>query len=180
MRRAVFLDRDGVINKVVLRDGKPYPPTSVASLELLPGVTKATQALHDAGWLLIVVTNQPDVARGITSLETVEAINNRIRACLPIHEIRCCYHDNDDGCICRKPSSGSFFSAASIHDIDLNASYMVGDRWVDMEAGYGAGCTNIFIDYGYEERRPLNFDHSVGSLMEATTIILGTKNEENR
>lgn len=178
LRRAVFLDRDGVINRAIVRDGKPYPPSSLASLEILPGVSDAMEALHEAGWLLIVVTNQPDVARGISTLADVEAINLYLRRCLPIHEFRTCYHDRRDGCTCRKPRPGALLASAHANGIDLPASYMVGDRWRDTEAGERAGCKTIFIDYGYAEKRPENFNHIVGSLMEAAQIILGEKNEK--
>ena len=173
MNRAVFLDRDGVINRAVLRDGKPFPPANLAALEILPGVANAMQSLHEAGWLLIVVTNQPDVARGITSLEDVEAINAHLRECLPIDEFRTCYHDSCDDCNCRKPLPGALLAAADSHGIDLFSSYMVGDRWRDIEAGERANCMTIFLDYGYDEKQPDNFKHRVRSLAEAANIILG-------
>ena len=173
MKRAIFLDRDGVINRTIVRDGKPYPPASLATLEILPGVADALQSLHEAGWLLIVVTNQPDVARGTTTIADVEAINAHLRNYLPIDEFRTCYHDNLDGCNCRKPLPGALFAAADAHGIDLASSYMVGDRWRDTEAGERAGCKTIFIDYGYSELRPKNFSFRVQSLAEATNIILG-------
>jgi D-glycero-D-manno-heptose 1,7-bisphosphate phosphatase len=173
MRRAVFLDRDGVINRAVLRDGKPYPPANLASLEILPGVRDAMHLLRAAGWLLVVVTNQPDVARGITSATEVEAINLFLQQHLPIDEFRTCYHDSDDGCSCRKPLPGALIAAACIHGIDLESSYMVGDRWRDTEAGERAGCKTIFLDYGYDEKQPEKFNHRVHSLAEAANIILG-------
>jgi len=173
MRKAVFLDRDGVINRAVVRGGKPYPPANLAALEILPGVSGAMQSLHDAGWLLIVVTNQPDVARGTTSRADVESINQHLQQCLPIDEFRTCYHDGDDGCACRKPKPGALLAAAKTLDIDLAASYMVGDRWRDVEAGERAGCKPIFIDYGYAEKQPETVNHRVQSLTEAADIILG-------
>lgn len=178
MNRTVFLDRDGVINRAFVHDGKPYPPLSVDTTEILPGVTDSLHRLHDAGWLLIVVTNQPDVARGIASKGDVEAINRHIQRVLPIDDFRTCYHDNDDACTCRKPLPGSILSAAEAYDIDLTSSYMVGDRWMDIEAGKGAGCRTIFIDYGYSEKQPLGFDHKVCSLEEAAKIILGRYNDK--
>lgn len=173
MRRAVFLDRDGVINRAVVREGKPYPPSSLATTEILPGVSEALAALHAAGWILIVVTNQPDVARGITQRTEVEAINRYLKDTLPIDEFRTCYHDTGDGCDCRKPLPGSLLAAARGHGIDLDASYMVGDRWRDVEAGMRAGCKTVFIDYGYAERQPQSYDYKVQSLQEAAGIILG-------
>ena len=173
MQKAVFLDRDGVINRAVVRDGKPYPPANLAALEILPGVGSAMQSLHNAGWLLIVVTNQPDVARGLTSRGNVEAITQYLQECLPIDDFRTCYHDRDDGCACRKPHPGALLAAAKTFDIDLAVSYMVGDRWRDVEAGERAGCKTIFIDYGYAEKQPETVNHRVQSLTEAADIILG-------
>ncbi|MEX3916226.1 D-glycero-alpha-D-manno-heptose-1,7-bisphosphate 7-phosphatase [Paraburkholderia sp. BR10872] len=172
MRRAVFLDRDGVINRSVVRDGKPYPPSSVAETEILPGVADALVSLRGAGYLLIVVTNQPDVVRGTTSKAAVEAINDHLNAHLALDEFRTCYHDSGDECDCRKPRPGSLLSAAAQHSIDLARSYMVGDRWRDIEAGTRAGCKTIFIDYGYEEKQPESPDFTVTSLLEASKIIL--------
>lgn len=173
MRRAVFLDRDGVINRAMVRDGKPYPPANLGEMEILPGVSDALAALHDAGFMLIVVTNQPDVARGTTPMAVVEEMNNYLAGCLPIDEFRTCYHDGSDGCDCRKPLPGAIIAAASKHGIDLGESSMVGDRWRDIEAGQRAGCRTIFIDYGYLEKQPESFDYRVDSLGEAAKIILG-------
>ena len=173
MRKAVFLDRDGVINRAMVRNGKPYPPANINEVEILPGVSEALAALHDAGFMLIVVTNQPDVARGTTPKAVVEEINHYLGRCLPIDEFRTCYHDGDDGCECRKPLPGALLAAAQMHGIDLNESYMIGDRWRDTESGVRAGCKTIFIDYGYDEQQPESFTFSVKSLKEASTIILG-------
>jgi len=172
MRRAVFLDRDGVINRAVVREGKPYPPANLAEMEILPGVADALVALHNAGFILIVVTNQPDVARGTTPRAVVEKINNHLASCLPIDEFRTCYHDSGDGCDCRKPLPGAIIAAANQHGIDLSMSYMVGDRWRDIEAGQRSGCKTVFVDYGYDEKQPVSFNYLVGSLKEAAEIIL--------
>ena len=172
MRRAVFLDRDGVINRAVVRDGKPYPPADLAALEILPGVPEALTALHQAGFLLIVVTNQPDVARGTTLRKVVEEINHYLISTFPIDEIRTCYHDCDE-CDCRKPLPGALLAAAKLRGIDMSQSFMVGDRWRDIEAGQRAGCKTIFIDYGYSEKQPKFINHRVSSLKEATKLILG-------
>jgi len=172
MRRAVFLDRDGVINRAIVRDGKPYPPSGLNELEILPGVAEACRLLKDAGFVLIVVTNQPDVARGRQQRETVEMLNRAILAQVPLDEIRVCYHDDGDKCNCRKPKPGLLLEAARDWDIDLANSFMVGDRWKDIEAGRRAGCVTIFIDYGYDEPRPDGLVPRVGSLTEAANWIL--------
>lgn len=145
MRRAVFLDRDGVINRPLVRDGQLSAPASLAEFDLLPGVADALHDLRRAGYLLIVVTNQPDVARGSLSREAVEAIHGRLRSSLPVDDIRACYHDDADRCACRKPSPGMLYAAAVSRDIRLADSYMVGDRWRDIAAGRQAGCTTILV-----------------------------------
>ena len=173
MRRAVFLDRDGVINRAMVRDGKPYPPATLDQVEILPGVDDAIIRLKNAGFLLVVVTNQPDVARGTTPRAVVEEINAYLMSRLPLDEIRTCYHDSSDGCDCRKPRAGALLGAARERGIDLGHSYMVGDRWRDIEAGQRVGCRTFFIDYGYAEKQPELADHRVQSLREAAELILG-------
>lgn len=175
-RRAVFLDRDGVINRPVIRDGRPYPPADEAALEILPGVAESLARLHDAGFRLVVVTNQPDVARGAQRREVVDRMHARLVALLPLDEVRVCVHDDADACACRKPAPGLLEEAARDGDLSLRDSFMVGDRWRDIEAGRRAGCTTIFIDWGYDERRPEQPDAVVGSLPEAAEWILRRTN----
>ncbi|MEI7770047.1 MAG: HAD family hydrolase [Chloroflexales bacterium] len=178
MGRAIFLDRDGVINRAIVRKGKPYPPASLDELELLPGVPAALTRLHAAGFRLIVVTNQPDVARGTANRADIEAIHRRLQLGdadqppLPIDRFQVCYHDDSDGCSCRKPAPGMLLAAAQEEGLDLAASYMVGDRWRDIEAGRRAGCTTLFIDYGYDEAERSPPDARFSSLAEATDWIL--------
>jgi transaldolase len=152
-RRAVFLDRDGVLNRAVVRDGRPFPPVSPSELEIMPD-TAALGGLKDLGFLLLMVTNQPDVARGTQKQETVDAIHNLLNAVLPLDDIFVCYHTDGDQCDCRKPNPGLLFRAAEKHGIDLAASYLIGDRWRDIEAGERAGCKTVWIDYGYREPAP--------------------------
>jgi D-glycero-D-manno-heptose 1,7-bisphosphate phosphatase len=172
LKRAVFLDRDGVLNRAVVRAGRPYPPAAVEEFEILPGVPEAVRRLRDAGFLLIGATNQPDVARGTQRREVVEAMNARLLAEMPIDEIRVCYEDGDD-CPRRKPNPGLLLEAAEAHGIDLSSSYMVGDRWRDVEAGRRAGCRTVFIDRGYDERRPdPPADHTAADLATAAAWIL--------
>jgi len=173
MRRAVFLDRDGVINRAIVHDGMPFPPANLDELEILPGVPEALQKLHDGNYLLIVVTNQPDVARGIAKKEDVEKMNAHLLSMLPLDDFKTCYHDSKDGCLCRKPLPGSLIEAAKEHHIDLSKSFMVGDRWRDIEAGKSAGCKTFFINYRYAEKQPETPDFIVSSLLEAQRIITG-------
>jgi GDP-mannose 4,6-dehydratase len=171
-RRAVFLDRDGVLNRAPVRAGRPGSPTSLEDVEVLPGVAEACARLRAAAFLLIVVTNQPEVARGRLSRDAVEAIHNYLRRQLPLDDIRVCYHDDDAGCECRKPKPGMLLAAAREWGIDLGRSFMVGDRWRDIEAGRRAGCRTVFIDYGYDEPRPDAMDFETDSLPSAAEWIL--------
>ena len=172
MKRAVFLDRDGVINRAIVRDGKPFPPTSLIELDILPGVHEALQKLHDANYLLVVVTNQPDVARGTAKRKDVELMNAFLSSQLPIDDFKTCYHDSGDKCNCRKPLPGALVEAAQEHNIDLSKSFMIGDRWRDIKAGASAGCKTFFIDHHYAEQKPDEPDFIVPSLLEAQKIIL--------
>ncbi len=176
-RRAVFLDRDGVLNKPVVRDGRPFPPDTVADLEILSGVADACRALSAAGLMLIGVTNQPDVARGSRTMADIRAINDSLGRRLGLDDMRVCPHDDDHDCGCRKPRPGMLVEAARDFDIDLITSIMVGDRWRDIEAGKAAGCRTVFIDYGYNERRPDGADFECNGLAEAVPWILGAITE---
>jgi len=171
-RRAVFLDRDGVLNRASVRDGRPYPPDTLEEFEILPDVPDALERLHAAGFLLIGATNQPDVTRGTQVPEVVEAMHEKLLRTLPITAIFVCY-DEDDDCPRRKPNPGLLIEAARVHAIDLEASFMVGDRWRDIEAGRRAGCKTIFIDRGYTERQPDPApDHIATGLAGAVDWIL--------
>ncbi len=172
-RAAVFLDRDGVLNEAVIRDGKPYPPADAANLKITAGARESLNALRAAGYLLIVVTNQPDVARGTQTREVVDAIHTRLCAELPIDAVYACCHDGD-GCNCRKPKPGLLLNAANDLGIDLARSFMIGDRWRDVDAGARAGCRTVFLDFGYRERGPTDPPTvSVKSLGEGVAWILG-------
>src|SRR5438046_1215247 len=134
-RPAVFLDRDGVLNRIAVCDGVPHPPPCLGDFELLPGVPEAARRLAETGFALVVVTNQPDVARGTQTRDNVEEMNGRVRAALPVLGVLTCYHDNADGCDCRKPRPGLLLEAARRWRLDLGRSFMVGDRWSDVAAG---------------------------------------------
>jgi len=166
VRRAVFLDRDGVLVRAS-PNGAP-----MAQLELLPGVEDACALLRASGFALIVVTNQPDVARGRIERADLDAQHEWLRAVLPLDEIVVCMHDDADACACRKPRPGMLVDSARRHEVALEASVMVGDRWRDVEAGQAAGCRTVFVDHGYDERQPVGPDAVVTSLAAAVPVIL--------
>lgn len=173
-KRAVFLDRDGVVNNAIIRDGKPYPPASLDEIIINPGVKEGLDLLKKLGFLLIVITNQPDVSRERTTRESVETINTFLMENLPLDEILVCYHDNQDNCDCRKPKPGQILKAAQLFNIDLSKSFMIGDRWSDIEAGKRAGCKTLYIDNGYIEKRPESPDFLISSFGKSVEIIKGT------
>ncbi len=172
MRKAVFLDRDGVINKAIVKNGKPFPPASLDAFEFLPGVKSATLALRKAGFLIVVVTNQPDVATGVQARDVVESMHKKLHDAAICDDIKVCYHTDDDACYCRKPKPGMLLEAAKEWQIDLPRSFMVGDRWRDVAAGKAAGCQTLFIDYQYREQSAEKPDAVVASLEDATKFIL--------
>lgn len=171
--KAVFLDRDGVLNQAMVKSGKPYPPANAKELVLAPDANQALQELKAQGFLLLVVTNQPDVAKGITTRTAVDEINQKLSSELPVDDVFVCYHQDQDHCDCRKPKPGMILEGARKHNVDLVESFMVGDRWRDVEAGQNAGCRTVFIDGGYEEQQPARpADARVHSLREAADWIL--------
>jgi D-glycero-D-manno-heptose 1,7-bisphosphate phosphatase len=172
LQPAVFLDRDGVLNQVVERDGGTHPPASVEEFAFLPGTVESVRRLHAAGFSLVVVTNQPDVARGRQTREGVEAIHQRLRAELPMLDVLVCFHDDGDGCLCRKPKPGLLLEAAFRWPLDLPRSFIVGDRWSDVVAGQTAGCRAILVETPYSRRERCRPDHCVRGLAEAAEWIL--------
>jgi len=172
VHRAVFLDRDGVITRALVRARRPYAPVREQDFEILPDAAACVRRLRHAGFRLIVVTNQPEVARGSLEPNILERMHTRLKADLAVDDIRTCVHDENDGCGCRKPAPGLLIDAAADHDVSLPASFMIGDRWRDIEAEQRAGCTTIFLDHDYDERQPDRPDVVVRSLDEAANWIL--------
>jgi len=173
LMRAVFLDRDGVLNQAFVRNGKVYSPDTIEEMIIPPDVAPALAQLRAQGFRLVVATNQPDIARGRLTRAQVDAMNAYLRSKLPLDAIEVCAHDDVDRCDCRKPGAGLLLRAAQRDGITLDESFMVGDRWRDVAAGQAAGCANFFIDYGYDEKRPDAPYITVKSLAEASTRILG-------
>ena len=177
-RPAVFLDRDGTLNRQVIRDGKPYPPATAAQFELFPDAAAACARLAAAGYALVVATNQPDVGRGTQSREEVEAMHALLTARIPqIERIEVCYAPGTaHGGVAdrrRKPEPGMLLDAAEALGLDLKRSWMVGDRWRDIDCGLRAGVRTVFIDFGYAEELRAAPDFTVKSLSAAADVILG-------
>ena len=172
MRQAVFLDRDGVLNRSLIRDGRPFAPTRLEEFEILPGVPEALLRLRAAGFLNVVVTNQPDIATGKQQPEVLALMHSRLMSELAIDSIRVCGHVDADNCACRKPRPGLILDAARDLGIDLASSYLIGDRWRDIAAGQQAGCEAFFIDYAYAEKQPEKPYVAVKSLVDSVDRIL--------
>ena len=177
-RQAVFLDRDGVLVVPEFRDGRSYAPRTLEAFRLYDLAARDLGRLKEAGYLLVVVTNQPDVGRGIIAPSVLEGMHRRLAADLSIDMIRACIHDGKDGCACRKPKPGMLLAAAGLLNINLAASFMVGDRGSDIEAGCMAGCRTVFIDLGYDEPKPPRCTFRVRSLGEAVDAVLNSADRE--
>lgn len=177
MKKAVFLDRDGVVNKCFVIEGVPKPPKNLSEVEIIDGVKEAIKILFERDFVIVVVTNQPDVARGVVDLASVQIINNFLEHELGIQHFYTCYHDDFERCDCRKPKPGLLLRAAQDLDLCLSKSFMVGDRWRDIEAGQAAGCHCFFIDYEYLEKSPVFPFTKVASLIEAAHLIM--ENEDD-
>lgn len=179
-RPAVFLDRDGVLNATYVIAGTPRPPRSIEEVRIVTSAGEACRQLKAAGYALIVVTNQPNIARGTETFEGVRAINAAVAAEVPVDEFVICPHDDADGCACRKPKPGMLTDAAKRLGLDLRRSFMVGDRWRDVEAGRRAGCVTVYVDRGYAEKRPNSPDMVVRELAEAVPHIVAAANAKER
>ena len=177
-RSAVFLDRDGVLNAAVVMGGLPHPPRTASEVVAMPDAPDACRSLRLAGFMLVVVTNQPDLARGTTNMVDVEAINRSVRRIVTVDDLRMCPHDDADDCQCRKPRPGLLLDAAADHGIDLPQSWMIGDRWRDVDAGRAAGCRTIFIDRGYAEPPPDTPTRVARSLADAACFIIAQRLKE--
>jgi D-glycero-D-manno-heptose 1,7-bisphosphate phosphatase len=172
LRNCLFLDRDGVVNECIVREGKPYPPATAGEIRYIPGIHSLCHRAKSAGWLVIIATNQPDVGRGTTPLSSVEEIHAKIARDLAVDEIKACYDPGrGEESLFRKPAPGMLLEAARQHGIDLAASYMIGDRWRDVACGLAAGCKTIFIDYGYSEQLTAKPDFTVPSLAAAAALL---------
>ncbi len=170
--KAVFLDRDGVLNRALVRDGRPYSPTTNAEFVILDEARIACRLLKENGFFLLCVTNQPDIARAITPSATVDSFNEELRRTLALDDVFVCPHEDADACACRKPKPGLLQMGAAKYGLDLTACFMVGDRWRDIEAGQAASCRTVFIDRGYCERSPFGADYVTTSVIEAAEWIL--------
>jgi D-glycero-D-manno-heptose 1,7-bisphosphate phosphatase len=171
MRPAIFLDRDGVLIRNQVVGGKPYAITDGDPVEILDGVEEACRTLSQKGFVLVMVTNQPDVVAGRTSRSFVDETNSFVAQKLKLDHVEVCFHDDRANCLCRKPKPGMILAAADKCGLDLKRSFMIGDRWRDVEAGQSAGCSTVFVNYGYSDERPTSPDHVSNSLRMAVDWI---------
>ena len=181
-RPCVFLDRDGVLNLALIRDGRPHPPRHLEEFKLHHDALNGCERLKQAGFLLVVVSNQPDVGRGTQSRAIVNAMNERLAALIPVLDgIETCFHGGADfhqSCLCRKPKPGMLHRAAEMMLIDLPSSYLIGDRWRDVDCARAAGCRAIFIDRGYSETLRHLPDVTVTTFDAAVTAVLNLASRE--
>ena len=173
--RAVFLDRDGVINEVVFRGGeKPIAPWGLDEFKLIPGTKEPLEELSRTGYYLFVVSNQPDIAKRYVDASIVEQMNGIILETFPIHDIMICPHDDRHNCNCRKPKPGMLLDLSKKWGVDLRKSFLIGDNWKDIEAGRAAGCKTILLDKSYN--KSVGADYRVGNLDFAVKLIKSIDN----
>jgi D-glycero-D-manno-heptose 1,7-bisphosphate phosphatase len=157
VKKALFLDRDGVLDDLVQQEnGEWGAPLGPEQVRLLPGVIEALRLASEDGWLIFVVSNQPDAAKGKTTYETLRAAHERLLALLgdaPVTEFFYCYHRAEDRCACRKPEPFFVLEAARRYEIDLAQSWFVGDVDTDIECGHRAGCRTALLEYPYSSSR---------------------------
>ena len=175
MNKAVFLDRDGVINKTIIEGGLPSSPNSLDELKILPSVKQSILRLKKLNFICLLVTNQPNVTRGKIGKGTVIKMNNFLKKKIQLDDIFVCYHDDKDNCNCRKPKPGLLLKAGKKWNVDYKQSFMIGDRWRDIQAGKNAGCKTIYLDYNYKDIKPKNHDFVTDTLLNATYIIENIK-----
>jgi D-glycero-D-manno-heptose 1,7-bisphosphate phosphatase len=171
LQRAVFLDRDGVINSVIFREGKPASPRLLSEFQFEYGIERPLERLKMAGLRLFVITNQPDIARGLIDRQTLNIINQQVMSRLSVEAIEVCPHDDRDDCRCRKPRPGMLIAIADRMGIELTESFVVGDSWRDVQAARAAGCAAIILDRSYNRNDDADF--RVTTLGEAAQLILG-------
>ena len=171
MRRAIFLDRDGTLNKAFIKNGLPFSPLSFSEFEILPGIKESILRLKKLNFVCLVVTNQPDVSRGKIKKNVVIQMNRLLTSEIKLDDIFVCYHDDHDNCECRKPKPGLLLDAGKKWNINLSKSYMIGDRWKDVQAGINAGCKTIFINNNYKENKEVKANFTTDTLLSAVHIL---------
>ncbi len=172
VRRVVFLDRDGVITVPDERDGKGYAVRSLQGLRFYPDAAASVSRLLAAGYDVVVVTNQPDVANGLMDSATLDAINARVTELTGVTRIRTCPHRREDSCTCRKPLPGLLLEEHGAEPVDFAASWMVGDRDSDMAAGRAVGARTVFLDRGWVAESGQDAQHVSQDLEGAVDLIL--------
>ena len=172
LSKAIFLDRDGVINRPLIKNGKGYAPRLLKDFKIYSSVKKDIKKLKKNGYKIFVITNQPDVNNKLIKKKTLKAMHKILKKKLCVDKILYCPHDKKENCKCRKPKTELIKNAIKGKKIYLKKSYMIGDRASDIEAGYRAGCKTIFINKNYLELKPKKQDKTVKTLNAAVNYIL--------
>lgn len=179
INKAIFLDRDGVINKAIVKNKKPYPPNNLSELKYVKGIRKLINTFKK-NYFIIIITNQPDFARGIQKKKNILEINNKIKKDLHIDKFYVCFHDNLDNCSCRKPKAGSFLAAQKKYKLNFSECYMIGDRRGDIIAANRVKIKSFFLDYGYNEKKPECKTNVVNTLEQVINLIIKETNEKHK
>lgn len=174
MAGGVFLDRDGVLNVPTVIDNKAHAPLSLKDFSIVPGAPAAVERIRDAGFPVIIVTNQPQIATGSLQWDALHAMHTMLQAQVAVDDIFVCHHEDSERCTCRKPKPGMLEEAAGKWRLDLSRSYLIGDTWRDIEAGRAAGCYTVLLDRPYSG--PSEPECRVDTLAQAVDHILSLEN----
>tara|TARA_B100000530_G_C15725700_1_gene395741 strand:- start:72 stop:614 length:543 start_codon:yes stop_codon:yes gene_type:complete len=172
IKKAIFLDRDGVLVIPIFKNGRSYAPLELNDFKVFPDAKESIKKLKMLGFKIIVITNQPDIHDNILTKEIVDEMNLILKKKVDYDDIEVCY-DKIASSPRRKPNPGMIYDSAQKWNINIKESYLIGDRFSDIEAGIKAGCKgNIFIDYNYtSETSPTKQDYSCSTLSEAANWI---------
>ena len=180
MNKAIFFDRDGVLNEAIIKENRPYAPLKISDVKIVNGIKELIFELKNLNYLILAVTNQPDYSRGLVKKENIEEINSYIISELNLDDLFCCFHDNNDDCECRKPKPGAINYLKNKYNINLKESFFIGDRAKDIEAAKAVSCPSIFVDYRYNEDKPVGQIASTRNIGDILKIILDFNKHEKK
>ena len=179
INKAVFFDRDGVLNRAIIKDKKPYAPRNFSKFVLYKSTPEFIKILCNKGYKIFLVTNQPDIGNGFTDLSELNKMHDYLCSLIKFDEIFVCLHSQSQKCICRKPSPFFVLEAKKKYNLNLKNSYFIGDRYSDYQTANKAGCNFLFIDRFYRETPIFSYKKSYKHVNECIKHILGSNNDVN-
>ena len=170
MAKAFFLDRDGILNKAIVRNGKPYAPITDEEFKINTKFLSTIKYLKSLNYILIIITNQPDVQKKILKRSQVNKFNLLLKNYFKIDDIFVSFSNNNKN-YRRKPNPGMLLEAKNRWNINFRKSYFVGDRKSDIDAGTKVGVKTIFVDRNYKEKKPVNYNYKIKNLNKIKSLV---------